>query len=103
MFNFWKPIVIASFLFVSACGSLSVSDQMFINCTGYSKALESLAVHKKAGSLSDETIAAVNEIRNVANPICTGEVDPNNVAAKELLEIQRNIQKLIELNAKESA
>lgn len=104
MFNFLKPIVVAIGLLVAACSTqFTVSDQVFLNCTGYAKALESLAVHKKAGSLSPETIAAVDEVRNIANPVCTGQIDPDNVAAKELLEIQKNIQKLIELNAKESA
>lgn len=71
-------LLISAFMAVALLGACQSSSQQpaLVGCSAYASALESLAVRRQAGLLSDEVIAEVDSLRSVATPICTAETPP---------------------------
>lgn len=66
---------------LGGCQSTTVPQSSLVGCTAYASALESLAVQRRAGLLSDQVVRQVNELRAVATPICTADVPPADAQA----------------------
>lgn len=56
--------------FVCAACALSTEDKIALACQTYASSLATLSMAKAAGDLSTDQIAAVNDVREVVNPVC---------------------------------
>jgi hypothetical protein len=72
-----KLLFLTPVLLVVACSSLSLSDRLYLSCNGYVTVLGTLAKQRAAGHLSDSVIARVDNIRSIANPICSSAIANN--------------------------
>ena len=78
-----------------ACASLTLSERIYVACSGYTSALGSLAVHKRAGRLSTGDTAKVDAVRPTMRSLCNAtshspaDLDVIETGVKSLIGLKR--------------
>lgn len=94
-----KRIVLVLALILAGCqGGPSPAQLVTTGCQSYASLLFSLAGFRQAGKLTPSQVAAVDQTRQVVNPICSSPTPPTD-ANMALAQIQGAIDQFASIQA----